>query len=97
MGFALEWLGFVFLWFGFRRHNPLAWMAGALVLFPLAQALVHWVASEMNPSVDFKGWGGFQAVFVLRFVASCWLCMAAYAVFFIWRKIRGLGADAIGP
>ncbi|MES2612160.1 MAG: hypothetical protein V4679_18050 [Pseudomonadota bacterium] len=96
MGFALEWLGFVFLWFAFRRHNPLAWMAGALILFPLAQALVHWVAGEMDPRVDFKGWGGLQAVFMLRFMVSCWLCMAAYAVYFIVQRLQGRSADVTG-
>jgi hypothetical protein len=96
IGFALEWLGFVFLWFAFRRHDPLAWMAGALVMFPLAQALVHGVASEMSNSVDLRGWGGFVVVFMLRAMVSCCLCMAAYAVFFIWRKMQGLSADVTG-
>lgn len=97
LGFALEWLGFAFIWFALRRWNPLLWMVGALVMFPLAQALVHWFASEIDPRVDFKGWGGFQAVFVLRFMVSCGVCMAAYAAFFIVRKVQGLSANVIDP
>lgn len=95
MGFLLEWLGFVFLWFAFRRWTPLLWVAGALLVFPLAQALVNWMAGEMNLAVDFRGWGGFQAVFMLRLMVSCWLCMAAYAVYFIFQRLQGRSANVV--
>lgn len=70
-------------------------------MFPLAQALVHWVASEMDHRVDFRGWGGFQAVFMLRAMVSCCLCMAAYAVCFtvqwLWDRAQRPGASGVGP
>lgn len=96
MGFVLEWLAFVFVWFACRRWTPLLWMAGALLVFPLAQALVHWVANEINPGVDFRGWGGFQALFMLRLMVSCCLCMAAYGLYFIVQRLRGRSADVLG-
>lgn len=68
----------------------------ALIMFPLAQALVHGAASDMNLRVDFPGWGGFHAVFVLRLMVSCWLCMVAHGLYFIVQRLRGRSADVLG-
>ena len=95
MGWLLQWMAFLCIWFGFRTLNPLAWMLGGLALFPLAQATVHWMAGEMGLSRDFAGWGGFQAMFWLHAIISCWLCMAAYGVYFILRRVQGLSANVI--
>lgn len=97
MGLLLQWMAFLCIWFGFRTLQPLAWMLGGLVLFPVAQATVHWAAGEVDLTRDFVGWGGFQALLLLHAIVSCWLCMLAYVLYFILRRAWGLSADVIGP